>query len=645
LTLTNNQHLLSTTVGSDRPGIEMYVIGRQIGFHIGRYPPYAAISLPSGNEYYPNTNDWVHVLLTYDNSVSADQLKIYVNSCFSGSASQLNPCQNQNQYSTMKFGRNQESANYLYNGQMDELRFYNRVLNDDEIMELFNEGGINPCPTPGMIVYYPFNGNTNDESGNENHLTNNGALPTCDRIGIYNAALFFDGSNDFCIAPNSTSLNPSENLTMIAWVFPQSTNGSQYIVRKSTVLPYKGYFMRILNGSLSIWFGSAPQDIITNVIIPENSWSQIAVTFNSGNYKVFLNSQLQESGSASYDLICDSDLYISKHFTSAGYFNGRIDDVRLYNRTLIESEIQELYSEEVLQPIVVNLGDDITVCETEPIVLDAGNPGYSYLWTTGETTQTISVTSSGNYSVEVSNACLTASDTVNVTFNPLPVVDAGDTATIYIGYTPIETQLIATGGVEYLWSPVEGLSDPTIADPIAQPGTSTSYTINGTDDNGCVNSDSVFVIVIDAVCGNNQNKVLMCHVLPNGNTKTVCVSPNAVPVLVAQGSYVGPCYKVAEVIDDEIIDVEYTEDLTVSAYPNPFVSSCMIDVTLARSTKVTLQIFDIHGRLVDNIFAGKLELGNHSFEWGDSDAEKKSSIYFIRVISEYGTKNVKLLYK
>ncbi len=63
---------------------------------------------------------------------------------------------------------------------------------------------------------------------------------------------------------------------------------------------------------------------------------------------------------------------------------------------------------------VVNLGNDTTIYEGQSLIIDAGNPGCAYLWSTGETTQTITITQSGNYEVIVSNHCGNVSDNINV---------------------------------------------------------------------------------------------------------------------------------------------------------------------------------------------------------------------------------------
>ncbi|MCX6257272.1 MAG: cohesin domain-containing protein [Bacteroidia bacterium] len=99
---------------------------------------------------------------------------------------------------------------------------------------------------------------------------------------------------------------------------------------------------------------------------------------------------------------------------------------------------------------VVDLGDDEVVCGSNPVLLDAGNPGAAYLWNNGSTGQTLVVTQSGLYSVTVSNGDCNASDMVNVTFYQPPVVDLGFDYVIYPG-----NSVVLNAGMEntsYLWS-------------------------------------------------------------------------------------------------------------------------------------------------------------------------------------------------
>ncbi|MDE5420578.1 hypothetical protein L3049_21535, partial [Labilibaculum sp. DW002] len=99
----------------------------------------------------------------------------------------------------------------------------------------------------------------------------------------------------------------------------------------------------------------------------------------------------------------------------------------------------------------VDLGADQETCAGGTITFDAGNIGSTYLWSTGETTQTISVSTSGNYSVTITdaNGC-SASDDVNATIHANPTVDLGaDQETCAGGTITFDAGNI---GSTYLWS-------------------------------------------------------------------------------------------------------------------------------------------------------------------------------------------------
>jgi hypothetical protein len=290
-------------------------------------------------------------------------------------------------------------------------------------------------------------------------------------------------------------------------------------------------------------------------------------------------------------------------------------------------------------PIEVDLGPDLFFCDGESAILDAGNPGYSFLWSTGETTQTIEVTESGEYWVEVSYLGNFERDTVEVTVWPLPTAYAGEDVQIYIGYPPLSAQLNATGGVSYSWDPTTGLSDPNIANPVAQPSVTTTYTVTVTDANGCQDTDDITVNVMDVRCGHNMNKVLVCHVPPGNpeNAKTICVSPNAVPALLAQGSYLGPCTNGKTVP----AGFEEIDENAVVIYPNPMDNQCEIEVLLVDETMVSIDIYDLLGRKVSSVYSGDLISGRHLFNWTVPAPGK--GIYLLRVVCGTESKTTRLM--
>ena len=162
-----------------------------------------------------------------------------------------------------------------------------------------------------------------------------------------------------------------------------------------------------------------------------------------------------------------------------------------------------------LDPIIsANAGADTTFCQPGSVILN-GNASTgniaTYQWfqlpnSSIANTATTSVTPTSGingYYLEVSNAtgCSTR-DTVMVTANPLPVVNAGQDVVIIQGAsTVLGGSPTGPSGAIYYWSPYVGLNDSALANPTATPELTTVYTVMVTSAEGCIASDAVLVTV------------------------------------------------------------------------------------------------------------------------------------------------------
>lgn len=146
-----------------------------------------------------------------------------------------------------------------------------------------------------------------------------------------------------------------------------------------------------------------------------------------------------------------------------------------------------------------NAGADVSVCDGESVQLIAtGGVNYNWNPSSGLNNTTISnpnasPSNTTTYTVIVSdNIGCSDSDSVEVTVNPLTVVDAGPDRTLCQGQL---VQFSASGAITYQWTPSTGLSNPNVFNPVASPIVPTTYTVEGTDANGCSATDDVFVDV------------------------------------------------------------------------------------------------------------------------------------------------------
>lgn len=160
----------------------------------------------------------------------------------------------------------------------------------------------------------------------------------------------------------------------------------------------------------------------------------------------------------------------------------------------------------------VNAGSDVTICNGSSTTLSgSGGPSYSWSPATGLSSTTISnpvanPASTTNYILTVTdlNGCQ-ASDAVVITVNS-PAANAGNDVTICTGAS---TTLSASGGTSYSWSPATGLSSTTIANPVASPTVTTTYTVTVVN-SGCSATDIVTVTVSTTLTADAGLDVSIC---------------------------------------------------------------------------------------------------------------------------------------
>ncbi len=157
----------------------------------------------------------------------------------------------------------------------------------------------------------------------------------------------------------------------------------------------------------------------------------------------------------------------------------------------------------MLSPVVANAGVDEEICRNESIQIGAGLiEGQFYSWSpslfvsdTSASNPIVTPDSTTTYVLTVWNDynCPSESDEVTIIVHQLPDAYAGEDDTITVGES---TQLIATGGVQYQWYPIVGLTSSGIYNPLASPEVTTTYVVEVIDIYGCINYDSVNIEVL-----------------------------------------------------------------------------------------------------------------------------------------------------
>ena len=216
-------------------------------------------------------------------------------------------------------------------------------------------------PTIGLVGYWPFNSNANDVSGNGNNGTVNGATLTTDRNGVANSSYNYNGNQQNIVIQNSNSINTNA-ITINIWALPLQDNITLIAKSNPTNATEAGFsvthndFWQIQRG-LKSKFGngacnntSAP-DVWGNYNqVGNNVWSMITVSIDiNGNVKQYINGILNYTEIITPLISCNSSsstLRIGgQHWNSdTEWFNGKLDDIGIWNRALTQSEITGLYN-------------------------------------------------------------------------------------------------------------------------------------------------------------------------------------------------------------------------------------------------------------------------------------------------------------
>jgi gliding motility-associated-like protein len=154
---------------------------------------------------------------------------------------------------------------------------------------------------------------------------------------------------------------------------------------------------------------------------------------------------------------------------------------------------------DVFPPALANAGNDLVACGGAPVILN-GSGGVVYQWSPATYLSSTTVPApvatpeqdiSYTLTVTDANGC-TATDVMNVSVLPSPSASVSPDVEICIGQS---TQLTASGGVTYSWSPIIAMDDPNSATPTVAPFQPTTYTVTVTDANGCSDNESVTVSI------------------------------------------------------------------------------------------------------------------------------------------------------
>ena len=224
--------------------------------------------------------------------------------------------------------------------------------------------------TNGLVAYYPFNGNANDaRAGGHNGIVN-GAVPVSDRFGNPNQAYQFDGTNSWIdLSTNRPITGVQTTFSICGWINPRyipQLPHDESIARgiywhradwadigvRIANSPWVSISMTTLefNTTSGVHSGNQNDTLYASILIPTNAWTAFVATYDGLTKNLYINGSLNVTVAYTFPANWDTSYMgegIGGNFSGpAESFDGMIDDIRIYNRAMSSTEVQQLYAYE-----------------------------------------------------------------------------------------------------------------------------------------------------------------------------------------------------------------------------------------------------------------------------------------------------------
>ncbi|MDD4027356.1 MAG: DUF2341 domain-containing protein [Candidatus Shapirobacteria bacterium] len=252
---------------------------------------------------------------------------------------------------------NNNSAFYKFNGHIDEVKIYPYARTADQIKQDYNSRGSlsgsgvnlggNKFITPeGLIGYWNLDGNINDSSNN-NLQTSFGSIQPQVVDAKFNKGYQFttDSTNEYIYINPNESLNFTNNFSASFW-FKASTRSSYQSIIGEGLDNGWGVFLNSSGTELFFRINNT-SSTSTSVSVVPNTWYHVVVTYDGNHMRIYLNSNMANSIEKTGNLThIGNGIGIGRIPDRSYPLNGTVDDIRLYNYSLPETEVQKLYNQE-----------------------------------------------------------------------------------------------------------------------------------------------------------------------------------------------------------------------------------------------------------------------------------------------------------
>jgi Concanavalin A-like lectin/glucanases superfamily len=295
------------------------------------------------------TGRWYHVAATYK---ATDRIQLYIDGVLEGTT--LIPgVTRQANGDPFTIGASYVWHGRFFNGLIDEVDLFNRALDATEIQAIFDAGSAGKCENcvqrpAGLVSWWPGEGNADDIQDSNPGVLNGGVTFAAGKVG---EAFSFNGVNQFVQVPHASSLDPTAEATLDAWVkFNQLPSAAGHIMQIAAKAGGgRDLDLQAETDNKFHFFvaGGAPSAVVSRTVIVTGRWYHVAATYKATDrIQLYIDGVLE--GTTLIPGVTrqanGNPFTIGASYVWRGrFFNGLIDEVDLFSRALDATEIEAIF--------------------------------------------------------------------------------------------------------------------------------------------------------------------------------------------------------------------------------------------------------------------------------------------------------------
>jgi len=327
----------------------------------------------SGNDTYSATssltvtkNTWIHVAATFDDA-NASNINLYINGVQDPSPTRSGTLANIGSFGTSQ-AFNVGGTFYQLDGRIDETKIYNYVRSQAQVIEDMNAGHpTGGSPVGSQVAYWKLDegyGSTTNNSVTTGGLSGTITNAIWTNSGKFNKALSFDGSGDYVSIADNNALDITDTITLSAWIKAGSMVQAGTVIGKTnSASTASNYTLRLINQAspdeLEFTATTYGSYWTSNANLVTGTWYHVVATYNNATdtTRIYVNGRLTTGSCVSAS--CNTALTANSEVVGIGrpgalnseYFNGVIDEVKIYSSDLTPAQVLIDYNRNASQKL------------------------------------------------------------------------------------------------------------------------------------------------------------------------------------------------------------------------------------------------------------------------------------------------------